>query len=311
VRTAFTDELLELAAQDERVLLLTGDLGFTVLEPFAERFPDRFFNAGVAEQNMVGMATGLAEAGLHPFAYSIATFASMRAYEFLRNGAALHELPVRVVGVGGGLDYGHNGVTHYALEDVGIMRVQPSVTVIAPADPAQARAAVWATAELPGATYFRIGKASAPIAGLDGRFELGRAALLGDGEDVAIVALGPMAKEAVEAAALLSEEGIGATVAVVSSLNPSPVDDLAELLAGVPLAVSAEAHYLTGGAGSLVAEVIAERGLDCRLVRCGVREMPRGDTGSQAHLYETHGLSAAQLAGATLGALGLARRPTQ
>src|SRR5436190_21477303 len=114
MRAAFARTLGELAAEDERVVLLTADLGFMVWEPFAERFPDRFFNVGVAEQNMLGMATGLAESGFVPFAYSIATFASMRAYEFFRNGAALHGFPVRLVGVGAAFDYGLNGITHYA-----------------------------------------------------------------------------------------------------------------------------------------------------------------------------------------------------
>ncbi len=109
-------------------MLLTGDLGYMVLDVFSNRFPDRFFNVGVAEQNMVGIATGLAEAGYVPFVYSIATFATMRPYEFIRNGPVLHDLPVRIVGVGGGFDYGHNGITHFALEDYALMRAQPDMT---------------------------------------------------------------------------------------------------------------------------------------------------------------------------------------
>jgi len=126
MRNDFLDELVKLAALDERVMLLTGDLGFMVLEDFQKHHPDRFVNCGVAEQNMVGIATGLAEAGFVPFVYSIATFATLRPYEFIRNGPALHNLPVRVVGVGGGFDYGHNGITHLALEDYAVMRTQPS-----------------------------------------------------------------------------------------------------------------------------------------------------------------------------------------
>jgi transketolase len=305
VRAEFAAELTAAAREDPRVVLLTGDLGFAVLEPFAREFPDRFYNVGVAEQNMLGVATGLADAGYLPFAYSIATFASMRPYEFLRNGAALHELPVRLVGMGAGMDYGHNGVTHYALEDVGIMRVQPSVTIVAPADADQARAALRATLDHRGPVYFRLCKEGSAVPGLDGRFELGRAATIGDGEDVALVALGDMARTAVRAARELARRGISATVAVVSSLNPSPTEDLIELLEGVPLAISIEAHYTTGGVGSLVAEVIAENGIDCRLVRRGVAEMPRGVTGSPAYLYERAGLSADQVARAAAEALSL------
>jgi transketolase len=303
MRGAFIAALVDAAENDDRVVLLTGDLGFTVLEPFAERFPGRFFNAGVAEQNMVGVATGLAEAGYTPYVYSIATFASMRAYEFIRNGPVLHRLPVRVVGVGGGLDYGHNGMTHFALEDVGIMRTQPALTVVVPADSDQTLNAVRAVQDLPGPAYLRLGKGSEAVAGLNGRFELGRLELLGDGEDVALVALGPMAGPAVQAADLLRQRGIHATVAVVSTLNPSPVEDLALLLESVPLVVAAEAHYVNGGVGSLVAEVIAERGIDCRLIRAGIREMPAGLTGSSAYMFDQLGLSPNRLADVAAQAL--------
>jgi transketolase len=306
MRAAFVASLVEIAENDDRVVLLTGDLGFTVLEPFAERFPDRFFNAGVAEQNMVGIATGLAEAGYTPYVYSIATFASMRGYEFIRNGPVLHGLPVRVVGVGGGMDYGHNGMTHYALEDVAIMRAQPSLAVVAPADPAQVRAALPVIQDLPGPLYLRLGKESASVTGLNGRFELGRAELIGDGDDIALIALGPMAAIALEAADLLARRGIGATVAVVSSFNPSPAADLSALLGSVRLAITSEAHYVVGGLGSFVAEVIAERGIGCRLVRAGIRGLPAGVTGGRPYMFERHGLSAERLVDAALQALAAA-----
>src|SRR2546422_6362625 len=137
MRGAFIRGLVEIADRDPRVLLVTGDLGFTVIEPFADRYPERFFNAGVSEQNMVGLATGLAEAGRIPFVYSIATFATLRPYEFIRNGPIAHHLPVRIVGIGGGFDYRTQGLTHHALEDIGVLRVQPGITIVAPADATQ------------------------------------------------------------------------------------------------------------------------------------------------------------------------------
>src|SRR5688572_5227789 len=149
MRGAFAKTLTELARSDERILLLTGDLGYMALEVFADEHPKRFFNVGVAEQNMVGLATGLAEAGFIPFVYSIVTFATLRPYEFIRNGPIRHQLPVRVVGVGGGFEYGHNGLTHFGLEDVGVMRVQPGMRVIAPADHEQARNALLESWNLP------------------------------------------------------------------------------------------------------------------------------------------------------------------
>lgn len=295
MRNDFIDELVALAEADERVMLLTGDLGFMVLEEFAQRYPDRFVNCGVGEQNMLGVATGLAEAGFVPFAYSIATFATLRPYEFIRNGPALHDLPVRIVGVGGGFDYGHNGITHFALEDYAVMRAQPRIATIAPADAAQARAALRATADLPGPAYFRISKRGDALPGLDGRFELGRLDVVREGGDVAILAIGSIAHEAVAAAETLAGRGVEATVGLVSSFNPSPIDDIATLLAEMPTVLTLEAHYRDGGLGSLVAETIAERGLGCRLLRAGVSRMPGGEAGSQSFLEERHELGAAQL----------------
>jgi len=259
---------------------------------------------------MIGLATGLAEAGYTPYVYSIATFASMRGYEFVRNGPILHRLPVRVVGVGGGMDYGHNGVTHYALEDAGIMRVQPGIAVIAPADPLQTRAALPVLQQLSGPVYLRLGKESEPVPGLDGRFALGRAERIGMGRDAILVALGGMAATAVDAADRLALEGVDVSVLVVSSLSPAPIEDLADALADAPLVLTAEAHYVNGGVGSLVAEAIAEHGLRCRLVRAGVRATPVGATGSRTHLYARHGLAAEQLATSVLEALGVTPTPS-
>ncbi len=307
MRHAFVDSLVELAERDESVVLLTGDLGYSVLEPFAERHPERFFNVGVAEQNLIGLATGLASFGFKPFAYSIATFVSMRAYEFVRNGPVLHDLPVRVVGVGEGFDYGPNGATHFPLEDIALMRAQPRLAVVAPADLAQARSAVLALADLPGPAYLKLGKGGRAVPGLDGRFGLGRAELIGEGEDVALLAYGSMVAEAVDAAALLEVEGVRATVGVIASLAPPPVRDLVDLLDRVPLAVALEAHYVTGGLGSLVSEVVAERSLGCRVVRQGVTDLPPGDTGSAAFLNARHSLTARAVARSAMSVLESSR----
>jgi transketolase len=304
LRRAFASTLAELAANDERIVLLTGDLGYMALEPFSDRVPERFINAGVAEQNMVGMATGLAEAGFVPFCYSIATFASLRPYEMIRNGPIAHGLPVRIVGVGGGFEYGHNGISHYPLEDVGIMRVQPGITVVTPADHEQARAAVLATWDLPGPIYYRLGKDDTTVVtGLDGRFELGRAELIRPGSDVVLLALGPAALDALDAAERLQEADISAAVVVVATVNPSPSEDLVRLMSGHRLAVSVEAHYVNGGLGSLVAETIAEAGLPCRLLRSGVASTPDGRSGAQSYLHGIHGISAERIRGQVVEAL--------
>jgi transketolase len=303
MRREFVNALVNEGKQDERIVLLTGDLGFAALEPFAEAFPDRFFNAGAAEQNMVGMATGLAEAGFTPYVYSISTFATMRPYEFIRNGPVLHGLPVRVVGTGEGVDYGHNGMTHYALEDVAIMRAQPGMAVVTPGASGQLAAVVHAVQALPGPAYLRVSKQTIEIPALDGVFEFGRADQLADGDDVAIIAMGGMVEPALEASQLLVNRGISASVTAISSIAPAPEDDLVALLSSTPVALTVESHYVTGGLGSLVAETIAEHNIDCRLIRAGVRELPLGISGGREFMHDQLGLSAERLAETATNAL--------
>ena len=298
MRAAFVAELDRLAASDSRVVLLTGDLGFMVLEPFMAAHPDRFFNVGVAEANMLGLAAGLAEQGFIPFCYSIATFASLRGYEQLRNGGVLHRSQVRVVGIGGGYGYGSAGVTHHALEDIGVMRLQPGLSVIAPADDAQASAALRATYDLAGPIYYRVGKDRASIPALEGRFRLGALETIGSGADVLLVTTGAITAAAVEAAAILEAGGVSATVAVMASVVPAPVADLEALVRRHRRVVSVEDHYATGGVGTIVAEVIAESGAGCVLRRCAVGTDLGGRSGSEAWLRTEAGLAADQIAAA-------------
>jgi transketolase len=291
LRGTFARILCELAGKDERVVLLTGDLGYTVLEPFRDSFPKRFFNVGVAEQNMVGLATGMAEAGLVPFCYSIGTFASLRPFEFIRNGPVLHNLPVRVIGLGAGFEYGTAGPTHYSLEDLGVMRTQPGLTVVAPADFEQAGAALHATWDLPGPVYYRIGKDDKSIMpGLEGRFGLGHAQTVRKGDDLLILTCGPVSLEVAEAANDLAKDGVESAVVVVASLNPVPEQDLVAALGRHRVALTVESHSVTGGLGSLVAEVIADHGIGTRLLRLGVRSGSKGRSGSTAYMHARHGI---------------------
>jgi len=308
VRRTFATTLAELAEGDPRIVLLTGDLGFMALEPFSDRVPDRFFNVGVAEQNLTAVATGLAEAGFLPFTYSIATFATMRAFEFIRNGPVLHRLPVRIVGVGGGFEYGSAGYTHHALEDLALARSLRGLRVIAPADFQQARSALLATWDAPEPIYFRLGKDDATtVPDLDGRFDPAGVEVLGTGEDVLLVTTGAITVEVTAAAQLLARNGIDAAVAVVANLNPAPVEALKDVLGRYRLAIAVEAHAVSGGLGSLVAEVIAETGVDCRLERRGVSAGPDGISGSQSWLQRKHGLDRQSIADAVTRALAAAR----
>ncbi len=292
MRAAFAATLAELAERDDRILLLTGDLGYRALEPFSERFPRRFFNVGVAEQNMIGLATGLAECGFLPFVYSIVTFATLRAYEFIRNGPVAHRLKVRIVGVGGGFDYGSAGPTHHGLEDVGVLRLQPGLTVVAPADSEQTRSIFRDTYDRPGPIYYRLSKDDRlSVKELGGRFALGRAEVLRRGPDVLLLVAGSLTSEALAASDALSKMGIEATLAVVSTLNPTPADDLRGRLESFENVVTVEDHYACGGLGSMVAEILAENGIPCRLTRVGVKEGPDGRSGTKPYLLKRHGLS--------------------
>jgi transketolase len=291
MRKAFVDTLCDLARQDPRILLLTGDLGYLALEPFRDTFPERFINAGVAEQNMVGVAAGLAEAGFRPYVYSIAPFASLRPFEFIRNGPVAHRLPVRIVGMGMGFDYGHSGPTHYGLEDIGALRTLPALAIVVPADSQQAAAAVRATAGHSGPVYYSLGKDDRLVApGLNGRFEPGKVQTIREGGDTALVTMGSIASEVAAAAEMLAELGIHSTVILVSNFNPDPDGDLARALQPFRTAFSIEAHTLSGGLAALVSSAIACWGLSCRLTPLGVRTSPDGSSGSQADRWRKHGL---------------------
>jgi transketolase len=293
MRIALVETLCRLAADDGRVMLLTADLGWGALEPFADAFPDRFLNVGVAEQNMLGVATGLALEGFIPYAYSIATFATMRCYEQFRDGPVLHALPVRLVGMGGGFAYGHAGPTHHALEDLCITRALPGVTVVAPADPAQVRAAVRATLDLPGPVYLRVDKNAQPeVPGLSGQFALDRPELVRAGRDILLLATGSVSVEVARAGERLAARGVSAAVAVQAHLGFDAGPLLSQLLAGYPTVVTVEEGSVSGGLAALAAGAIARDGLDCRLHALGFRGPLRGPSGGVDYLRRRHGLDA-------------------
>jgi transketolase len=297
MRKAFVESLCALAARDERVMLLTADLGWSLLEPFAERFPGRFHNVGVAEQNMLGIATGLARQGFVPFVYSIATFASMRCYEQFRNGPVLHDLPVRVIGTGGGFAYGLAGPTHHAVEDLAIARTLPGVAVVAPADGAQTRTVMAATASMPGPVYLRIDKAEEPdIPALAGRFEFDRPTVLRPGGDLLILSTGAIVREALRAADYLASGDATPCIAALAHLSYQASQALAAFLLPYPEIITLEEASIVGGLGSLVAETIAEFALPCRLLRLGVRSGLQEHHGTRPYLLSQHGLDSVSVA---------------
>lgn len=301
MRKAFVESLVALAERDSRIMLLTADLGYCALEPFAERFPERFLNVGVAEQNMIAVATGLAEAGFVPYCYSIAAFSVLRPLEFIRNGPIAHRLPVRIVGMGGGFDYATNGLSHYSLEDLAVLRSQPGISLFAPADSEQTREVILATAGVEGPAYYRLSKDDTLVVpGLRGRFSAGRPELLQSGEDVLFMVTGSMAAEVAAAVEELGRMGVRAGLAVLASLNPVDREALAALLRPYRDVITVEAHYVNGGLGSLVAEIIAEEGMGVRLLRNGVTRCPDGITGRLPYMHARNGLDRTQLVHAAL-----------
>jgi transketolase len=297
VRNTFVNTLCDLAEQDERVWLLCGDLGYSVLERFSSRFPRRYINVGVAEQNMVGVAAGLALSGKVVFTYSIANFPVMRCLEQLRNDVCYHNLSVKTVAVGAGLPYGTHGYTHHGVEDIAVMRTLPNMTVVAPGDPVETRLATAALLAHEGPGYLRLGKGGEPTIHQSAPdFQLGQALTLREGDDVAIISTGAILAEAVTAADLLATQGIHA--GVLSMPTVQPLDTAAVLRAAEhsPLVVTVEEHRPVGGLGSAVAETLAcAPGPHARLLTCGVT-IPPSVVGSGAYLRERNGLDAAHLA---------------
>ena len=292
MRGGFVETLCRMAERDERVWLLTGDLGFMVLEKFAERFPKRFVNAGVAEQNMVGVAAGLALTGKIPFVYSLGNFPIMRCLEQIRNDVCYHELPVRIVALGGGLTYGSLGYTHHGLEDLAVMRALPNMTVLAPGDPAEAAAATEALVAHPGPAYLRLGRAGERhIHPAPPDFRIGKALVLRDGADCSLIATGAALAIAMDAADLLAERGIEAMVVSFHTLDKP---DLAVLTtaAETGLVVTVEEHGV-GGLASVVAENLVGRPVRFHSMRIGPEILAVAD--SQDGLRRRHGLSAENL----------------
>jgi transketolase len=290
MRTAFIEALCEIAARDERVWLLTADLGYSVLERFATRFADRYVNVGVAEQNLLGIAAGLARCGKMPWVYSIANFPTFRCLEQIRNDVCYHNGNVKIVAVGAGFAYGPHGYTHHGLEDVAILRALPNMTVVAPADPVETRLATQAISERPSPCYLRLGKArEAVVHQREPQFELGKAILVRPGRDVALLVSGGMLEETVAVARRLAEGGIDARVLSVHTVKPLDADAVRRAAVETSAVVTVEEHSVTGGLGSAVAEVLAESGYGVRFRRFGVPDQMHHAVGSQAHLRRVCG----------------------
>ena len=303
-REAYGKALVELGA-DRDFVVLDADLAEATKTCYFEKaYPDRFFDCGIAEGNMVGIAAGLAAAGKTVFASSFAMFAAGRAFEQIRNSVAYPHLNVKIAATHAGITVGEDGATHQCLEDLALMRSIPGMTVINPADAAEAAAAVKAAMELDGPCYLRFGRYAVPVIhDADFKFEIGKGEVLVEGSDVTVIATGMMVAEALKAAEILKEQGVSARVINIHSIKPLETELVLRAAAETGAIVTAEEHNIIGGLGSAVAECVGE-GCPVPVVRVGVHDT-FGRSGKVPPLLEMYGLTAEEIACAAEKALKL------
>ena len=293
MRSLFNRTLVDIARKDERIYMVLADIGYGEIEPFAEAFPGRFFNCGVAEQNMTGVACGIAMEGNIAVTYSIANFPTLRPLEQIRNDVCYHNANVKIVIIGGGLAYGALGVSHQATEDIAIMRALPNMVVVCPCDFAEAEAAVHAMIEYEGPLYYRCGyKKEPPIH--EGRidFKLGKAIRVRDGRDATLVFAGTIGNQVVPAAEALEKEGIRCRVISMHTVKPIDREAIVSAARETGAIVTIEEHQIQGGLGGAVAEVLCDEGV-CpdKFRRIGLPDEYVSKVGSHEWLLDQYGLS--------------------
>ena len=297
-RQAFSEALIDLASADDRVVAVCNDsVGSSNLKDFRDRFPARLFNVGIAEQNMVGTAAGLASAGRIPFVCAASCFLTGRALEQIKVDAAYSRTNVKLCGMASGMAYGELGPTHHSIEDVAWTRAIANMTVLVPADPVETKAMVQMSHALEGPVFLRVSRMGVPSVHLpDQKFQIGKAVRLRDGRDLTLIAMGTLVSRAIEAAAVLASEGIEARVVNMSTVKPIDRDEVIAAARDTKRIVTAEEHTVFGGLGAAVAEVVVtEQPVPMRMVAVPGVFAP---TGSAEFLHDHFGLSAAGIVAA-------------
>jgi len=307
MRNAFADELTKLGNENSKVIMLSGDIGNRLFDKFRAAHGDRFLNCGVAEQNMMGVASGLALSGYRPITYTITPFITTRCLEQIRTDACYHQAPVTIVAVGAGLSYAGLGPTHHACEDIALLRALPNMTVICPADAWEVRASLRAAVEVDGPVYIRLGKKGEPVIHegpiLD--FKIGKAITLREGSDIALLSTGNMMPETLEAADNLRKMGLSCSVISFHTVKPLDHDCLTKAFGQHRLVVTIEEHSIIGGFGSAVAEwVIDHQGPAQKLFRIGTPDAFFKKSGEQEYARHELGLSGHQIADRISSRLG-------
>jgi transketolase len=306
MRNAFAKQITELAQRDERVVLLSGDIGNRLFDDLKAKCPDRFFNCGVAEANMIGMAAGMAMSGLRPVCYTITPFITYRCMEQIRVDVCYHHVPVVIVGTGAGLSYASLGATHHSCEEMGMLRLLPGLAVVAPADAMEVRGALKAALNHPHPVYIRIGKKGEPVIHqTEPDFQIGKAISIREGSDVCLLSAGTMLAVALEMAKLLEAQNTSAKVVSFHTIKPLDEAMLTHAFADFRVVVTIEEHSILGGLGGSVAEWLADHSsAKARLIRCGTADEFLHETAEQEEAREHFGLTAVAMAARVKKSLG-------
>lgn len=304
MRNAFADELTALARAHQNVVLLSGDIGNKLFDNLKKVDPHRFYNCGVAEANMMGVAAGLALSGMRPFVYTITPFTTTRCFEQIRVDACYHNVPVVIVGTGSGLSYADLGPTHHSLEDLAILRTLPNMRVLAPCDSIELRLALRAALNEDGPVYIRIGKKGEPaIHTQEPDFRIGRGIVVRPGTEIGLVAAGTIMSEVLGAADRLATLGVSAEVVSFHSIKPLDTSYLDDACARFKLLATVEEHGCIGGLGSAVAEYLAPRGDAPPQLLFGSADEFMHEVGSQEYARRKFGLTAENISATVLQAL--------
>jgi transketolase len=304
MRNAFADELTHIAKENDKVVLLSGDIGNKLFDKFKKIDETRFYNCGVAEANMMGVAAGMALSGLRPVVYTITPFTTTRCFEQIRVDACYHKAPVVIVGTGSGLSYAELGPTHHSLEDLAILRTLPGMCVLAPCDATELRLALRAALHEDGPVYIRIGKKGEPAIHTQAPdFHIGKAIVVRLGTDVALISTGTIMPEVLKAADLLDERGVSAEVTSFHSVKPLDQAYLEQACSRFRLIATVEEHGRIGGLGSAVAEWRAARRNMPVQISFGTDDEFMHEVGSQDYAREKFGLTASNIADKVLAAL--------
>lgn len=298
MRTAFVKALEKLADKDSSIFLLTADLGFKLFDDFRARFPDRFINVGVAEGNMIGVAAGMALSGKNVYCYSMVPFLTMRALEQIRVDVCYHNLPVKLIGVGAGLTYGLEGMTHHGIEDLAIMRSLPNMTIVAPGDPLECEATIQESRTYSGPLYIRLGGNNDPtIHDRNIKFKIGRGILVKKGKDISIFVIGTMLPVANKVADLLGERGFHSNLVSIHTIKPLDIELVRQVADHSKAVFTIEEHSKVGGLGSAIAEILLEGGWKGIFKRFALPDKYGGHIGKTEYLREKHGLSCEKIYG--------------